>query len=62
MRTPVRSRSRAIKILIGFVGVVVTLALLTAAGIWWLDAAYLSVVFVLILVFSVRPYSQKGGQ
>lgn len=54
MWTPVRSRSRAIKVLLAYLGMLACLSILMAADIWWLDAAYLTVVFVLLLALSVR--------
>ncbi len=53
-RTPVRSRSRAFRVLLVYFGMLGALSMLMAADIWWLDAAYLSLVFALLLAFSVR--------
>lgn len=53
------SRTRAFKVLLGFLGGLVLLAVLMSAGIWWLDAAYLGIVFALLLAFSVRTLLSK---
>jgi phosphoglycerol transferase MdoB-like AlkP superfamily enzyme len=54
LRVPVRSRSRAIRVLLLFIAALGLLAFLVSTKIWWLDAAYLGLTFAWMIAFSVR--------
>lgn len=61
MRQVVRSRSRALRAFLGFIGGLCLLALLMAADIRWFDAAYVALAFGLLFVFSLRIVFAKWG-
>ncbi len=59
MAAPVRTRARAIKVFLFYIGALALLAVLMATDIWWLDTAYVSVAFALLVAFSVRTLFSK---
>ena len=59
MNRPVRTKSRAVRVLLLYLAGLGLLALLMSTDIWWLDAAYLSVVVAVLFLFSVRTVFAK---
>ena len=59
MAAQLRSRSRAIKALLSFIGALALFALLMSTEVWWLDAAYVGVLCALLLALSVRTLFSK---
>jgi len=53
------SRSRAVRVFLFFMAALCLLALLISANIWWLDAAYVTLAFAALLVFSLRTVFAK---
>jgi hypothetical protein len=59
MNGPVRTKSRAVRVLLLYAAALCLLGLLMSTDIWWLDAAYLSVVFGILFLFSLRTVFAK---
>jgi hypothetical protein len=59
MNRRVPSQSRAIRVLLLYTGSLGLLALLMSTEVWWFDAAYLAVVFAVLLAMSGRTVLLK---
>ena len=59
MAVRVRSRARAIKVLLCFIGALALLAMLMSKEVWWFDAAYVGVAYGTLLALSVRTLFSK---
>ena len=56
---PVRGHLRAIRVLLLYIGALALLAVVMATGTWWLDAAFVGLVFALLLALSLRTLFAK---
>ena len=55
----IRTGSRAVRVLGLYIAALCLLAVLMSADIWWLDAAYVGMVFAVLFVLSARAVWTK---